>query len=47
MELIALNAGLKLARSPLIARMDADDVSYAGRLPKQYSFLKSNRIPEW
>jgi len=31
----ALNAGLRAARAPLIARMDADDVAHAERLERQ------------
>lgn len=32
----ALNEGLKIARAPLVARMDADDISTPDRLEKQY-----------
>lgn len=32
----ALNKGLKMARAPLVARMDADDISAPDRLDKQY-----------
>lgn len=32
-----LNEGLALARSPLIARMDADDIAFPGRLEIQYA----------
>ena len=35
----ALNSGLALARAPLIARMDADDVCVADRLTRQIEFL--------
>lgn len=35
----ALNAGLTVARAPLIARMDADDVSHPDRLAVQVDFL--------
>lgn len=38
----ALNIGLKLARSSLIARMDADDVAYPNRLQVQLDFLKNH-----
>ena len=37
-----LNKGLKLAKGKYIARMDADDISYADRFSKQYSFLEKN-----
>lgn len=37
-----LNHGLTLARAPLIARMDADDVSLPGRLARQADFLDAN-----
>lgn len=35
-----LNRGISLAQSSLIARMDADDVSYPDRLKKQYDYMK-------
>ena len=35
----ALNDGLAMARGPLIARMDSDDVSLPGRLAAQVGFL--------
>lgn len=35
----ALNAGLELARAPLIARMDADDISYPTRLMRQMAIM--------
>ena len=35
----ALNEGLTFCRSSLIARMDADDVSWPERFEKQYSFM--------
>jgi glycosyltransferase involved in cell wall biosynthesis len=35
----ALNAGLAVARAPLVARMDADDVSHPERLAAQSAFL--------
>jgi glycosyltransferase involved in cell wall biosynthesis len=38
----ALNHGLKLARAPLVARMDADDLMYSDRLARQYDFLASH-----
>jgi len=38
----ALNAGLAVARAPLVARMDADDVSLPRRLEKQAGFLDAH-----
>jgi glycosyltransferase involved in cell wall biosynthesis len=38
----ALNRGLAAARSEIIARFDADDVCYPGRLEAQYHFLAAN-----
>jgi glycosyltransferase involved in cell wall biosynthesis len=38
----ALNLGLEKARSPLIARMDADDIMLPGRLEAQAAFLDSH-----
>jgi len=35
----ALNAGLRRARAPLVARMDADDVCHPERLARQVAFL--------
>jgi glycosyltransferase involved in cell wall biosynthesis len=35
----ALNAGLAICRSPLIARMDADDRAHPARLAKQKTFM--------
>ncbi len=40
----ALNTGLREARAPLIARMDADDISYPERLARQVAFM--NEHPE-
>ncbi|QMU27451.1 glycosyltransferase family 2 protein [Adhaeribacter radiodurans] len=37
-----LNKGIELARTDLIARMDADDVSYPNRLQKQYDFIQAH-----
>jgi glycosyltransferase involved in cell wall biosynthesis len=34
-----LNKGIDLARTDLIARMDADDISYPKRLQKQYEYM--------
>jgi glycosyltransferase involved in cell wall biosynthesis len=39
----ALNAGCALARGPLIARMDADDVALPDRLERQVAFLDAQR----
>jgi glycosyltransferase involved in cell wall biosynthesis len=38
----SLNEGIALARAPLIARHDADDVCLPRRLERQYLFLKEN-----
>ena len=38
----ALNLGLELARAPLVARMDADDVMHPTRLELQYHALQSH-----
>lgn len=38
----SLNRGLALARSPYIARMDADDISLPERLAKQVEFLDAH-----
>jgi glycosyltransferase involved in cell wall biosynthesis len=37
-----LNLGLRKAKADLIARMDADDISYPERLAKQYAYMQSN-----
>ncbi len=34
-----LNKGIEMASTELIARMDADDISYSSRIQKQYDFL--------
>jgi len=39
----ALNMGLELATTPLIARMDADDISLPKRFEKQIEFLAKNK----
>src|SRR5688572_25142970 len=36
---VTLNKGIELAKAPLIARMDADDISYPMRLQRQYDFF--------
>jgi len=38
----ALNAGLAACRAPLVARMDADDVSHPARLAEQTAFLTAH-----
>lgn len=38
----ALNVGIGLARAPLIARMDADDIAMPDRLERQRRFLAEN-----
>jgi glycosyltransferase involved in cell wall biosynthesis len=38
----ALNAGLRRCRAPLVARMDADDVSLPGRLAAQVAWLAAH-----
>ena len=37
-----LNKGIDAASTELIARMDADDISYPARLQKQFEFFKAN-----
>ena len=37
-----LNKGIEMCSTELIARMDADDISYPGRLQKQYDFFLMN-----
>ena len=37
-----LNKGIDLATAPLIARMDADDISHYNRLEYQYNFMKAH-----
>ena len=37
-----LNRGIELASAELIARMDADDISYPSRLQKQYDYFTNN-----
>lgn len=38
-----LNRGLRLAKSPLIARMDADDISLPDRLAKQLDYMERHK----
>lgn len=38
----ALNKGLEVSNTPLIARMDADDISHPSRFEKQINFLDDN-----
>ena len=38
----ALNAGLAACRSPLVARMDGDDISHPDRLSEQAAYLAAN-----
>lgn len=38
----SLNLGVQEAKSPLIARMDSDDISLPNRLERQFSFLNSH-----
>lgn len=40
----SLSLGLHLARAPLVARMDADDISLPDRLEKQVAFMTSNPL---
>ncbi len=37
-----LNAGLRLAKAPVVARMDGDDVSLPDRFARQYAILKED-----
>ena len=39
----SLNRGLKICKSKIIARMDADDISMKNRLEKQFKYLKKNK----
>ncbi len=38
----ALNNGIGLARAPIIARMDADDIAMPDRLQRQWDYLNTN-----
>jgi glycosyltransferase involved in cell wall biosynthesis len=38
----ALNRGLRMARAPLIARMDADDLAHPDRLSRQVAFFRAH-----
>jgi glycosyltransferase involved in cell wall biosynthesis len=40
----ALNTGLAACRAPLIARMDADDISHPARLAGQAAFLSAHKM---
>ena len=40
---VTLNKGLKLARAKLIARMDADDISFPNRFEKQYKKIQKDK----
>jgi glycosyltransferase involved in cell wall biosynthesis len=40
----SLNRGLLLANAALIARIDADDISYPKRLKSQYDHIKKNKL---
>lgn len=40
----AANCGTKLAKAPLIARMDADDYSHPRRLERQFDFLHEHNF---
>lgn len=39
---VALNTGLDVARAPLIARMDADDLSHPDRLKRQKDYMTAH-----
>lgn len=39
----ALNHGLELARAPIVARLDGDDVAHADRFRLQYDYLQQHR----
>lgn len=39
---LTLNKGIELAKAELIARMDADDISYPDRLQKQYDYMAAH-----
>ena len=38
----SLNKGVSLAKAPLIARMDADDIAFPDRLFNQYQYFQNN-----
>ena len=38
----SLNLGIDLARAPLIARMDADDIAFPQRLEQQFEFMNAH-----
>ena len=39
----SLNIGIRAANSPLIARMDADDISMSNRISEQYEFMEQHQ----
>ena len=39
----SLNRGIRYAKTPLIARMDADDIAYLSRLKEQFDFMHSHQ----
>src|SRR5262245_16760047 len=39
----ALNQGLELARAPIVARLDGDDVAHPDRFRLQFDYLKQHR----
>jgi glycosyltransferase involved in cell wall biosynthesis len=40
--IFTLNRGIQACKAPLIARMDADDISLPDRLAKQYAFMQAH-----
>ena len=42
----ALNRGIQLAKSKLIARMDPDDICFPDRLLKQFEYLQQKHIQD-
>ncbi len=38
----SLNLGIEESKTSLIARMDADDISYPERIEKQYAYMQNN-----
>ncbi len=39
----SLNKGIEIASAPLIARMDADDISFPTRFEEQYEYMNNNK----